>query len=165
MDDRGAGSSLCIMLGFLPLGPSFLVAPSVWLAGVGLEVVRKGGSQVLTPDLVVMEKVGASGLGVSLFPITERIWCFKVVPQIVLVLDVFFNLVPPLLFDERVEAELRKLIEFHTVVQRYIIVKDLYQNPFLYPMMGDLFDQVLEIDPCAFDGFVGPLSESKDHIS
>ncbi|GKA26754.1 hypothetical protein Tco_0712863 [Tanacetum coccineum] len=32
-------------------------------------------------------------------------------------------------------------------------------------MMGDLFDQVLETDPGAFDGFVSPLSESNDHIS
>ncbi|GJW22941.1 retrotransposon protein, putative, ty1-copia subclass [Tanacetum coccineum] len=31
--------------------------------------------------------------------------------------------------------------------------------------MGDLFDQVLETDPGAFDGFFGPLSESKDYIS
>ncbi|GJU41864.1 reverse transcriptase domain-containing protein [Tanacetum coccineum] len=31
-------------------------------------------------------------------------------------------------------------------------------------MMGDLFDQVLEADPGAFDGFVGPLFESKDHV-
>ncbi|GJS12905.1 hypothetical protein Tco_0407377 [Tanacetum coccineum] len=66
---EGAGSSLCIMLGSAPSGPSFLVAPSVWLAGVG-----KGGSRVLTPDLVVMAKVGASGLGVSLLLIAERIW-------------------------------------------------------------------------------------------
>ncbi|GJY95539.1 copia protein [Tanacetum coccineum] len=121
----------------------------MWFTGVGFERVRKGGSRVLTPDLVVMEEVGASGLRVSLFPIAERIfkncscislccwssispipfvWDFfssikLVVPQIVLVLDVFFNSVPPLLFDERVEAELSELIEFHTVVRRYIIVK------------------------------------------
>ncbi|GJU32688.1 hypothetical protein Tco_1176277 [Tanacetum coccineum] len=44
-------------------------------------------------------------------------------------------------------------------------MKDLYQKPFLYSMMGDLFDQVLEADPCAFDGFVGPLFESEDHVS
>ncbi|GJU00974.1 hypothetical protein Tco_1111312 [Tanacetum coccineum] len=64
-----------------------------------------------------------------------------------------------------VETELSELIEFHTVVQRYTIVKDLYQKPFLYSMMGDLFDQVLETDPGTFDGFVVPLSESEDHIS
>ncbi|GKE49041.1 hypothetical protein Tco_1480299, partial [Tanacetum coccineum] len=44
-------------------------------------------------------------------------------------------------------------------------MKDLYKKPFLYSMMGDLFDQILEMDPSAFDGFVGPLSESEDHIS
>ncbi|GKA74720.1 hypothetical protein Tco_0781022 [Tanacetum coccineum] len=64
-----------------------------------------------------------------------------------------------------VKTELSELIEFHTVVPRYIIVKDLYKKPFLYSMMGDLFDQILETDPSAFDGFVGPLSESEDHIS
>ncbi|GJS14537.1 hypothetical protein Tco_0409009 [Tanacetum coccineum] len=32
-------------------------------------------------------------------------------------------------------------------------------------MMGDLFNQVLETDPGAFDGFVDPLFESKDHVS
>ncbi|GJX96181.1 hypothetical protein Tco_0351979 [Tanacetum coccineum] len=74
MDGRGAGSSLCIMLGFAPSGPYFLVAPSVWLAGVDFEGVGKGGSRVLTPDLVVMAKVGALVLGVLLFPIAERIW-------------------------------------------------------------------------------------------
>ncbi|GKB52602.1 hypothetical protein Tco_0903355 [Tanacetum coccineum] len=84
---------------------------------------------------------------------TDRLW------------DVFFYLIPPLFFSERVETELSKLIEFHTAVQGYIVVKDLYQKPFLYSMMGDLFDQVLETDPGAFDRFVGPLSESEDHIS
>ncbi|GJV99525.1 hypothetical protein Tco_1554777 [Tanacetum coccineum] len=74
MDGLGVGSSLCVMLSLAPSGPFFLVAQLVWLAGVGFERVGKGGSRVLTPDLVVMAKVGASGLGVSLFPITERIW-------------------------------------------------------------------------------------------
>ncbi|GKB75783.1 hypothetical protein Tco_0942678 [Tanacetum coccineum] len=32
-------------------------------------------------------------------------------------------------------------------------------------MMGDLLDQVLEMDPCAFDGFVDPLFELEDHVS
>ncbi|GJX18658.1 hypothetical protein Tco_0221335 [Tanacetum coccineum] len=35
---------------------------------------RERGSRVLTSDLVVMAKVGALGLEVSLFPILERIW-------------------------------------------------------------------------------------------
>ncbi|GJW58225.1 hypothetical protein Tco_0104956 [Tanacetum coccineum] len=51
------------------------------------------------------------------------------------------------------------------IVDRYVIGKDLYQKPFLYSKMGDLFDQVLEMDPGAFDGFVDPLFESKDHVS
>ncbi|GJR62551.1 hypothetical protein Tco_1504713 [Tanacetum coccineum] len=34
-----------------------------------------------------------------------------------------------------------------------------------YSMMRDLSDQFLETDPGAFDGFVGPLLESKDLIS
>ncbi|GJW86089.1 hypothetical protein Tco_0159234 [Tanacetum coccineum] len=38
-------------------------------------------------------------------------------------------------------------------------------KPFLYTMMGDLFDQVLEADPDAFDVFVDPLFESEDHVS
>ncbi|GKC08192.1 hypothetical protein Tco_0999802 [Tanacetum coccineum] len=37
-------------------------------------------------------------------------------------------------------------------------------KPFLYTMMGDLFDQVLEADPDAFDVFVDPLFESEDHV-
>ncbi|GKF27131.1 hypothetical protein Tco_0083025, partial [Tanacetum coccineum] len=38
-------------------------------------------------------------------------------------------------------------------------------KPFLYPVMGNLFDSVLETNPSAFDGFVIPLFESKDQIS
>ncbi|GJV48781.1 hypothetical protein Tco_1438993 [Tanacetum coccineum] len=45
-----------------------------------------------------------------------------------------------LFFGERAEAEMSELIKFHTVVKRYVIVKDLYQKPFLYPMIGDMFD-------------------------
>ncbi|GJW97480.1 hypothetical protein Tco_0179288 [Tanacetum coccineum] len=41
----------------------------------------------------------------------------------------------------------------------------LYQEPFLYSMMGDLLDQVLETDKDAFDGFVDPLFESEDPVS
>ncbi|GJX38553.1 hypothetical protein Tco_0251856 [Tanacetum coccineum] len=248
MDGRGASS--CIMLGSSSSGLSFSTSPSVRLSDVGRGGAGKGGSWVLTPDLVVMAKVGASGSGVSLFLIVERIWenyscnslrcwssispnpfawdffssiklassssnllltvhsgpsspfslhllfphggyrcfdktsegkdhriciprtsilarpgwfacihqprgilrssrrlgrvfqpnlsgmCFK----IILVLDIIFNLIPPLIFGERAEAELSELIEFPTVVPGYVIVKDLYQKPFMYPMMGDLFD-------------------------
>ncbi|GKE98756.1 hypothetical protein Tco_0022107, partial [Tanacetum coccineum] len=68
----------------------------------------------------------------------------------VTVLDVLFYSIPPLFIGERVETELGELIAFHTVIQRYVIVKDLYQKPFLYSMMGDQFDQVLETDPGVF---------------
>ncbi|GJT75505.1 hypothetical protein Tco_1042230 [Tanacetum coccineum] len=50
-------------------------------------------------------------------------------------------------------------------VLRYVIVKDLYQEPILYSMMGDLLDKVLETDPSAFDGFVNPLFELEDPVS
>ncbi|GKA78730.1 hypothetical protein Tco_0785267 [Tanacetum coccineum] len=93
------------MLDFAPLGP-FLVSHSAWLAGVDYDGEGKGGSRLLTPDLVVMAKVGASGAGKLLSLIVERIW----------------------------------------------------EN-------WDLFDQVLETDPGAFDGFIDPLFESEDHVS
>ncbi|GKD63188.1 hypothetical protein Tco_1305296 [Tanacetum coccineum] len=51
------------------------------------------------------------------------------------------------------------------VIHRYVIMKDLYQKPFVYSMMGGLLDQVLEAVPCAFDGFIDPLFESKDRVS
>ncbi|GKA59002.1 hypothetical protein Tco_0758315 [Tanacetum coccineum] len=86
-------------------GP-FLIAPSVWLVDVDCDGVGKGGSRLLTPDLVVMAKFGASGSGKLLFPIVERIW----------------------------------------------------EN-------WDLFDQVLEMDPGAFYGFIDPLFELEDHVS
>ncbi|GJR48440.1 hypothetical protein Tco_1316543 [Tanacetum coccineum] len=44
-------------------------------------------------------------------------------------------------------------------------MKDLHQKPFLYSMIGDLFDQVLDTYPGAFDGFIDPLFESEDHVS
>ncbi|GKC18330.1 hypothetical protein Tco_1020480 [Tanacetum coccineum] len=149
MDDRGA-SSLCIALDFAPSSPSLSVVPSAWLVGVDCNRVGKGGSRVLIPDLVVIAKVGVSGSD-----------CGEDLREF------FMHLLitPPLFFGERVEIELSELIEFHTVIQRYVIVKDLYQKPFLYSMMGDLFDQVLEADPGAFDGFVDPLFESEDHVS
>ncbi|GKB51406.1 hypothetical protein Tco_0902159, partial [Tanacetum coccineum] len=72
MDGRGTGS--CIMLGSAPSGTSFSVSPLVKLSVAGRGGVGKGGSYVLIPDLVVMAKVGASGSGVSLLSIAERIW-------------------------------------------------------------------------------------------
>ncbi|GKA78223.1 hypothetical protein Tco_0784760 [Tanacetum coccineum] len=71
-DDRGASSS--ILLDSAPSGPSFLVTPLDWLVDVDCDGAGKGGgSQVRIPDLVVIAKVGASGSGISLFPIMERI--------------------------------------------------------------------------------------------
>ncbi|GKB50151.1 hypothetical protein Tco_0900904 [Tanacetum coccineum] len=154
MDGQGAGSSLCVMLSPAPSGPSFSVAPSVWLTGVYFEGVGKGGSRVLTPDPVVMAKVGASGLGVLLFLIAERTWenCC-IASEIEETLDgnksshrsSWYWTYSSIRFHSsslvRVEAELCELIELHTMVQEYVIVKDLYQKTFLYPMMGDLFDQ------------------------
>nr|GEU98569.1 hypothetical protein [Tanacetum cinerariifolium] len=72
MDDRGVGS--CVMLGSAPSCPSFLVSPSVELSVAGRDGAGKGESCVLIPDLVVMAKVGASGSGVLLLLIAERIW-------------------------------------------------------------------------------------------
>ncbi|GKD86499.1 hypothetical protein Tco_1357653, partial [Tanacetum coccineum] len=59
------------MLGSAPSCPSILVSPSVKLSVAGRGGAGKGGSCVLIPDLVVMSKVGASGLGVSLLLIVE----------------------------------------------------------------------------------------------
>ncbi|GJX37166.1 integrase, catalytic region, zinc finger, CCHC-type containing protein [Tanacetum coccineum] len=42
-----------------------------------------------------------------------------------------------LFFGERAEAEMSELIKFHTVVKRYVIVKDLYQKPFLITSLRD----------------------------
>ncbi|GKF47706.1 hypothetical protein Tco_0137508 [Tanacetum coccineum] len=53
--------------------------------------------------------------------------------------------------NKRSEAELGELIELPAVNLRYVVVKDLNQKPFLYPMMRYLFDSVLEIDPGIFD--------------
>ncbi|GKC09194.1 hypothetical protein Tco_1000804 [Tanacetum coccineum] len=72
MDDRCTGS--CVVLCFLSLGFSFLVSPLVKLSVVGWGRAGKGGSYVLIPDLVVMERLGASDSGVLLLSITERIW-------------------------------------------------------------------------------------------
>ncbi|GJT52341.1 hypothetical protein Tco_0978498 [Tanacetum coccineum] len=51
----------------------FLVSPSVKLLVGGCGGVKKGRSRVLIPDLVVMARVGASGSGVLLLSIAERI--------------------------------------------------------------------------------------------
>ncbi|GKD11071.1 hypothetical protein Tco_1190756 [Tanacetum coccineum] len=75
MDGRRAGS--CVMLGSALSGPYFLFSPSVKLSVAGRGGAGKGGSCVLIPDLVVMAKVGASSLGVSLLLIVESIWEYR----------------------------------------------------------------------------------------
>ncbi|GJX06601.1 hypothetical protein Tco_0194533 [Tanacetum coccineum] len=74
MDGREGGGGSYVMLGSAPLGPSFLVSPSVKLSVAGCGEAGKGGSCMLIPDLVVMARVGASSLGVLLLLIAERIW-------------------------------------------------------------------------------------------
>ncbi|GJS09293.1 hypothetical protein Tco_0366089 [Tanacetum coccineum] len=54
MDGRGAGS--CIVFGSAPLCLSFSVSPTVRSSDVDRDGAGKGGSWVLTPDLVVMAK-------------------------------------------------------------------------------------------------------------
>ncbi|GJX72042.1 hypothetical protein Tco_0309213 [Tanacetum coccineum] len=80
-------------------------ASSLWMERVDLMTwrvgVKKGGSRMLTPNLVVMAKVSASGLGVSLFPIAERIWdnslcislwCWSSISSIPFVWDFFLSI-------------------------------------------------------------------------
>ncbi|GKA60098.1 hypothetical protein Tco_0759411 [Tanacetum coccineum] len=69
MDGRGVGSY--VMLGSAPSGPSFSVSPLVKLSVAGRGEVVKGGYCVLIPDLVFMEKVGASDFRVLLLLIVE----------------------------------------------------------------------------------------------
>ncbi|GKE83433.1 hypothetical protein Tco_1557175, partial [Tanacetum coccineum] len=54
MDGRGAGS--CIVFGSTPSCPSFSVSPSVRSSDVDRGGAGKGGSWVVTPNLVVMAK-------------------------------------------------------------------------------------------------------------
>ena len=61
--------------------------------------------------------------------------------------------------------EVSKLVEFASVLWRYVIMKDLHQDPFMYPVVRDLFNQILEANPCAFYRFVSALFETKDHIA
>ncbi|GKD35247.1 hypothetical protein Tco_1250756 [Tanacetum coccineum] len=75
MDGQGVGS--CVMLGSAPSGPSFSISPSMKLSVAGHGGVGKGESCVLIPDLVVMEKVGASVGGIlsshyAAFPSREK---------------------------------------------------------------------------------------------
>ncbi|GJT50286.1 hypothetical protein Tco_0976443 [Tanacetum coccineum] len=201
-------------LGKGKVGTSFSVVLSAWLAGVDCNGAGKGGSRVLTPDLVVIAKVGASGLGVCFSQSWKRFRRIahaspygdghrrsdrtsegkgghRYLPRVSIPaqLGCSVYILRPLGSSTVVlnKVALRPQWKKHswvvtgrptdhlgigrillfdsTPLLRYIVVKDLYQKPFLYSMMKDLFDQVLETDPSAFDGFIGPLSESEDHIS
>ncbi|GJX25395.1 hypothetical protein Tco_0231691 [Tanacetum coccineum] len=133
------------MLGSAPSGPSFSVAPSVWLTGVGFEGVGKGRSRVLTPDLVFrFRSFSFPDCGEDLGELFMHF--FTVIPQIVLVLDIFFNSVPPLLFGERVEAELSELIKFWKRIQALFMDSSVpCLNQRIISLKDEEDDWVLEI--------------------
>ncbi|GKA15050.1 hypothetical protein Tco_0694797 [Tanacetum coccineum] len=141
------------MLGFSLSDPPLLIVPPVWSMAVGCDEFRKGGSRVLASDLVVIVKVGA---------LDSRVLFFLII--IILILDVFFNSAPVFFFGERTKTKVSELVQFPMVFLSNVIVNDLYENPFLYSMVRDLFDQFLEMDPKAFDGLVSPLFELEDHV-
>nr|GEX16633.1 putative reverse transcriptase domain-containing protein [Tanacetum cinerariifolium] len=87
--------------------PFFFGFPLVKLSVAGRGRAGKGGSCVLILDLVVMAKVGASDLGFALLlRWKRRSWRVMVHPNIVLVLDIFFYLIPSFFFSQRAEAKL-----------------------------------------------------------
>ncbi|GJW50301.1 hypothetical protein Tco_0091652 [Tanacetum coccineum] len=99
--ERSRSSSSSFLCFFTLDGKGRFDDLEVWLADVGFEGVGKWGSQVLTPDLVVMAKVGASGLGVLLFPIAKRIYenclcislrCWSSISPIPFVWDFFLSI-------------------------------------------------------------------------
>nr|GEY27065.1 Gag-Pol polyprotein [Tanacetum cinerariifolium] len=98
----------------------------------------KGGSCMLIPDLVVMANVGASGSGVLLLLIAERIWAilkgmdhYRCLLQtsIPAQMDYFAHIHQP--HSKRAKAESGELIELPTIDLRYVVVKDLNQKPFM----------------------------------
>ncbi|GJU20066.1 hypothetical protein Tco_1153408 [Tanacetum coccineum] len=129
-------------------GSSFLVSPLVKLSVAGRGEAGKGGSRVLIPDLVVMTKFDASDLRVHcLLTWRREVHGVMIVPKDHHVLETYsFYSIPSFFFSKRAEAELGELIELPAVNLRYVVVKDLNQKPFLYPMMRYLFDSVLEMD-------------------
>ncbi|GKB30059.1 hypothetical protein Tco_0869460 [Tanacetum coccineum] len=142
----GGGSSLCIMLGSAPSGPSFLVSLLVGLAGVDCDGVGKGGPRVLTPDLVILAKVSTSGFGVLLFLIVERIWenCIVVL----------------------IELQKGRIIVDVSPGQAYLLDRVVLSA--LFDLVGSsavVKNKVLETNLGAFDGFVGPLFEYEDQVS
>ncbi|GJT54891.1 hypothetical protein Tco_0989945 [Tanacetum coccineum] len=62
----------------------------------------------------------------------RRSWRVVIRPKdLILVLDVFFYLIPSFFFSKRAEAELGELIELHANNPRYVVMKDLNQKPFM----------------------------------
>ncbi|GJY10132.1 retrotransposon ORF1 [Tanacetum coccineum] len=120
MDGRGTGS--CIMIGYAPSCPSFLVSSSVKLSVAGRGGAEKGGSCVLISDLVVIAKVGALGLGVLLLLIVKSIreYCSCSSLRYHLGIRHILQFESTFFFGERVEVELSELVEFPTVVLGYI---------------------------------------------
>ncbi|GJW50833.1 hypothetical protein Tco_0092184 [Tanacetum coccineum] len=184
MDGRGAGS--CIMLGSMTSGPSFSGSPFVKLSVAGCGGVGKGGSCVLIPDIVVMEKVGASGSGVSLLyrcsdrtlegkdhcrcllqtSIPTRTGCSAHIHQSHGILrsnrksGCIASEMEEMLIDA--EAELGELIKLPMVNSRYVAVKDLNQKPFLYSVAFPLREKWknlnLDVSLVALSACIGSLA-------
>ncbi|GKA76944.1 hypothetical protein Tco_0783405 [Tanacetum coccineum] len=71
----------------------------------------------------------------------------------------------PLFFGERAKAELSELVEFPMVVLGYVIVKDLYQKPFLDDVLGGvggLAPVLLEVDASSSKRFL--LAIARDSL-
>ncbi|GJU57532.1 hypothetical protein Tco_1235298 [Tanacetum coccineum] len=192
MDDQGMGP--CVVLCFPPSGFSFLVFPLVKLSIAGLGGARKGGSRVLILDQVVMARVGASGLGVLLLSIAERIleYCSRNPLRCWTSMYHHFDRILEgkdhrrCLLQISIPTRMGDLVHIHrphgilrsnrisgfiafemeetfmegdgsshrsSWYQTYslILFDPSSSNPFLYPMMRHLFDQVLETDPCTLD--------------
>ncbi|GJR08253.1 hypothetical protein Tco_0790905 [Tanacetum coccineum] len=128
---------------FLPDSGAEIVL-SAWLSGIDCDRARNRGSRVLTPDLVVITKVGASGLGGSLYLIVEKIW--KNCPSFPS-FHLYFFMAGHHRSDRTSERKGR-----HRYLPQISIPAQL----------GYL---VLETDRGTLDGLAGPLSESEDHIS
>ncbi|GJW14140.1 hypothetical protein Tco_0018273 [Tanacetum coccineum] len=135
---------------------------------------RKEGSRVLILDLVVIAKVGASDLGNLLSLIVERIWenflsislrCWSSISSIPFVWNLFSSM--KLASSTSEGRDHRKCLPQTSILARLEICyrERFIPEAILYPMMGHLFDQVLETDRGAFNGFIDPLFESKDHVS
>ncbi|GJU52394.1 hypothetical protein Tco_1226108 [Tanacetum coccineum] len=193
MDDQG-GSSSCMAFDSTPSSPSLSVVPSAWkfafpdcgedlgeLFMYFLTVLVKHLSNPFRMEFLFKHEV--SELVFKLIPNNP----FRATLSFFFTFDVSLRrdiiaLIKPLKARIIVDVPPRQAYLLSWVVlaaligligpsaeitdkkRRYVIVKDLYQKLFLYSMMRDLFDQVLEMDPGAFDGFVDPLFESEDDV-